>query len=78
MNFMNESYQRTICSILFILGLALFILQIFILEWPDENLGLCCCLIEVACIIGGAIRLCQLSKDFKDGLFRFLGIFFKF
>lgn len=75
---MKENYQITLCSILFILGLVGFVLQIFVLEWPDGNLGLCCCLIEVACIIGSAIRLCQLSKDFKDGFFRFLGIFFRF
>lgn len=68
---MKENYQITLCSILFILGLVGFVLQIFVLEWPDGNLGLCCCLIEVACIIGSA-------KDFKDGFFRFLGIFFRF
>lgn len=75
---MNEHNQKIICGILFILGVIGFILQIFVLEWPDGNLGLFCCLMEVACIIGGAIRLCQLSKDFKVGFFRFLGIFFRF
>lgn len=75
---MKENHEKILCSILFILGLTGFIMQVFVFERPDGNLGFILCMIEVACISGSVTRLCQLSKEFKKGLFKFLKIVFRF
>lgn len=75
---MNERNVKILCLVLLIIGLAGFILQVFIFEKPDGNLGFILGMIEVACISGGVTKLCQLSKEFKKGLFEFLKIIFRF
>ncbi len=74
----SKKKWKIIYSIFFVLGLCGFILQIFVFEKPDGNIGFILCLIEVGCISGSTVRLCQLSKDFKDGFLKFLKIVFRF
>lgn len=70
--------KKRIYALLLIIGLIGFILQIFVFEKPDGNIGMILCMIEVTFITSSTIRLCQLSKDFKDEFFKFLKVIFRF
>lgn len=48
-----------------VLGIVLFILQIFILEWPDGFIGYLVCLFSVLLTIISFIKLYQVSKTFR-------------
>lgn len=63
-------------SILLILGLLIFISEIFIFQKPDGILGYCICIISIYLILGSLIKLCKLSKKFKNTLLTSLDILF--
>lgn len=57
-----------------ILGIVLFILQIFILEWPDGFIGYLVCLFSVLLTILSFIKLYQISKTFRGFIKCLLGL----
>ena len=65
-------------TFLMIMGLVGFVLQIFVFEKPDGNFGMILCMIEVALISGSGVRLCQVNKEFRNGLIKFIKILFRF
>lgn len=73
---MERKQQIILCSILFVLGLLGFILQIFIFEAPNGFLGFILCLLNIYLIIGSVVKLCKLSKKFKSTLLDALDILF--
>lgn len=73
---MKKENQIMLCAILLVIGLVGFILQIFIFEAPDGFLGFMLCLFNIYLIIGSIIRLCKLSKKFKNTFLDVLDILF--
>lgn len=58
------------------IGLTIFILQLFVFEAPDGILGFLLCLTSIYLIFGGVIKVCQLSKLFKNSLIDSLNLLF--
>lgn len=73
---MSKIKKLILYSILLILGLSVFILEIFVFQKPDGILGLVICIISVLTIIGSIIKLCKLSPKFEDSFLTALDIFF--
>lgn len=73
---MKRENQIVLCTILLIMGLLGFTLQIFVFESPDGILGFILCLINIYLIIGSIIKLCKLSKKFKSTLLDTLDLLF--
>lgn len=63
-------------SLIFLIGLITFILEIFIFQKPDGALGLIICILSLIMIFGGAVKLCKLSKKFENSFISALDIFF--
>lgn len=73
---MERKNKIILYSILCILGLAIFISEIFIFQKPDGILGLLICLTSIYLILGSLIKLCKLSKTFAQILPDLLDILF--
>lgn len=73
---MKRKNKIILCTILLIIGLLGFILQVFVFEAPDGILGFILCLTNVYLIIGSIIKLCKLSKLFKNTLLDTLDLLF--
>lgn len=74
---MTEKKQKIIFGILLVLGLTVFILQVFIFQSPDGVLGFIICLSSVEFIVVSLIKLCKLSKQFRKAFIRFLDLLFR-
>ncbi len=73
---MKRENQIILCSVLLAIGLIGFILQIFVFEAPNGTLGFILCLLNIYLIIGSIIKLCQISKRFKNSLLDILDLLF--
>lgn len=73
---MKKENQIILCMILLIMGLLGFILQIFVFETPDGVYGFLLCLLNIYLIIGSIMKLCKLSKKFKNTLLDVLDLLF--
>lgn len=62
--------------ILLAVGLATFILEIFVFQKPDGVLGLIICIASIYLVIGSIIKLCKLSTKFKKVFENILDILF--
>lgn len=62
---MKKENQIIICTILLVIGLLGFILQVFVFEAPDGVLGFILFLFCVYLILGSIIKLCKLSENLK-------------
>lgn len=75
---MRKLNKKTVYGLLLVISLLGFILQIFIFEKPDGNFGMILCMIETGLITSSTVRLCQLSKEFRDGFQKFIKVVFRF
>ncbi len=73
---MKKQTQINICFMLLVIGLTSFILQLFVFEAPNGNIGLLLCLTSIAFIIGSIIKLCQLSESIKNVILSILDALF--
>lgn len=73
---MKKETKIRLCIVLLIIGLLTFNLQFFVFEAPDGIFGFILCLFSIYLIMGSAIRLCQLSKKFKNIIFNILDLLF--
>lgn len=73
---MKTKTKMTIYLITFILGLILFIGQVFVFSYPDGDIGLCFCIFSVLLIIFSMIRLWKLSDTFRKCFLDFLDALF--
>ena len=68
--------KTNLCIILLILGLIIFISELFVFQKTDGILGLCICIISSYLILESLIKLCKLSKKFSHTLLTLLDILF--
>jgi len=73
---MNDKSKKILYSALLIMSLLTFVLQIFIFEAPDGILGFMICLICIYLMVGSLVKLCKLSKVFKDYFIGVLDLLF--
>ncbi len=73
---MKKQTKIYLCMGLLIIGLLIFILQLFVFEAPNGFFGFLLCLTSIYLIIGSIIKLCQLSKVIKSTIFDILDLLF--
>ena len=73
---MKNETKNSIYGLLLVIGLAIFILQLFIFEAPNGVLGFLLCLFSIYLIVGSTIGLCKINKNFKNQIPSFLDILF--
>lgn len=74
----EKNYKKKIIlySSFLILGLLIFILQLFIFEAPDGVVGFLLCLGSIYLMMGGFIKLCKLSKKFRSTVLEVVDLLF--
>ncbi len=73
---MKKQSQFILCVILFVVGLLIFNMQVFVFEAPDGNLGFLLCLFCVCLISGSAVGMCKLNNNVKSFVFNALNVLF--
>lgn len=74
--FLKKESKIKLCFLLLVIGLTIFILQLFVFEAPDGFLGFLLCLMSIYLIFGSIIKLCQLSKNIKNSILDILDLLF--
>lgn len=73
---MKTKTKINIYIALLILGLTIFVLQLFVFSAPDGILGFLLCLFSIYLIIGSIIRLCKLSPNIKNMFINIIDLIF--
>lgn len=73
---MSRTKKLILYGAILLVGLAVFVLEIFIFQKPDGVLGLAICILSLLMIFGGIIKLCKLSPKFEDTFLSALDILF--
>ena len=73
---MDRSKKLLLYTAMLLVGLAAFVLEIFVFQKPDGVLGLIICITSIFMILGSIVKLCRLSPKFENGFLKALDIFF--
>lgn len=73
---MNRNKKLTLYGTILLVGVLVFILEIFVFQKPDGILGLLICIASVLMILGSIIKLCIMSPKFENSFLTVLDIFF--
>ncbi len=73
---MKRNKKLILYGSLLILGLLVFILELFIFQKPDGVVGLIICIGSIYLILGSTVKLCKLSKSFANALPDLLDLLF--
>jgi len=73
---MKKENQIILCTILLVIGLLGFILQLFVFEAPNGILGFLLCVTNIYLIIFSIIKLCKISEKFKNFLINIVDLLF--
>lgn len=73
---MSKRNKLVLYGALLLIGLSVFILEIFVFQKPDGILGLIICITSILLIFGSIVKLCRLSPGFEDGFLKTLDILF--
>jgi len=65
---MKKSNKILLYSILLILGLTVFVSEVFIFQKPDGIAGLILCITSILLILGSTVKLCKISEKFANAL----------
>lgn len=72
---MSKKGRILLYGAILVLGLLVFVLEIFVFQKPDGFWGLMICIISLLMIFIGIIKLCQASEKFKSEFWKALDIF---
>ena len=72
---MSRKQKLLFYGVALAVGLAVFILEVFVFRKPDGFLGLLICIASLFAIFVSIIKLCILSEKFKNGFLIALDIF---
>ncbi len=70
--------KTVLYAILLLVGFITFILQVFIFEAPDGNLGFVICMASVVMIVVSVIRMAQLNKKIREFMKEFINLFISY
>ena len=73
---MTKRNKLILYSILLLVGIISFVLELFIFQKPDGTLGLIICILSIYLILGSIIKLCKLSPKFENTFLSILDILF--
>lgn len=73
---MDRSKKLLLYTAMLLVGLAAFVLEIFVFQKPDGVLGLIICITSIFMILGSIVKLCRLSSKFEDSFIKALDILF--
>lgn len=73
---MSRNKKMILYGTILLVGLLVFILEIFVFQKPDGILGLLICIASVLMILGSTIKLCIMSPKFENSFLTVLDIFF--
>jgi hypothetical protein len=73
---MSKRNKLILYSILLVIGLSVFILEVFVFQKPDGIVGLMICITSILLIFGSIVKLCKLSQKFEDGFWKTIDILF--
>ncbi len=73
---MSRNKKLILYGAILIVGLLVFILEIFVFQKPDGILGLIICIASILMILGSIIKLCILSSKFENSFLTALDILF--
>ena len=73
---MDRSKKLLLYTAMLLVGLAAFVLELFVFQKPDGILGLIICIASVLMVLGSIIKLCMLSPKFEESFLTALDIFF--
>lgn len=73
---MDRSKKLLLYTAILLVGLAAFVLELFVFQKPDGILGLMICITSIFMILGSIVKLCRLSPKFEDSFIKVLDIFF--
>ena len=73
---MKRKSKLILYSFLLILGLLIFVFELFIFQKPDGIVGLIICIISIYLFLGSIVKLCKLSEKFANALPSFLDLLF--
>jgi len=73
---MSRNKKLILYGTTMLVGLLVFILEIFVFQKPDGILGLIICITSIITVLGSIVKLCILSPKFEDSFFTALDIFF--
>lgn len=73
---MSKKNKMFLYSMIGLIGLIIFILQIFVFAYPDGIIGYFLCLFSIYMIFGSIIKLWIISSKFKNSILSFLDILF--
>lgn len=73
---MSKRNKLILYSIFLVIGLAVFILEVFVFQKPDGIVGLMICITSILLIFGSIVKLCKLSQKFEDGFWKTIDILF--
>ena len=73
---MSRNKKLILYGAILLVGLLVFILEIFVFQKPDGILGLIICIASILMVLGSIIKLCMLSPIFEESFLTALDIFF--
>lgn len=73
---MKRKNKIILYVLLLILGLVVFISEIFIFQKPDGIAGLIICIISIYLFLGSIVKLCKLSEKLTDTFLNALDLLF--
>lgn len=73
---MNKNQQLILYIFLGLVGLIMFILQIFVFAYPNGIIGYFLCLLSVLLVFGSIVKICKISKKSKSYILSILDILF--
>ena len=73
---MDRSKKLWLYTVILLVGLAVFVLEIFVFQKPDGILGLIICITSILMILGSIVKLCRLSPKFEDSFIKALDVLF--
>ena len=73
---MSRNKKSILYGAILLVGLLVFILEIFVFQKPDGILGLIICIASFLMVLGSIIKLCMLSPKFEESFLTALDIFF--
>lgn len=73
---MSRNKKLLLYGTILLVGLLVFILEIFVFQMTNGILGLIICITSILMVLGSIIKLCILSPKFEDSFLTVFDIFF--
>ena len=73
---MDRNKKLLLYTAMLLVGLAAFVLELFVFQKPDGILGLIICITSILMILGSIVKLCRLSPKFEDSFIKALDVLF--